>query len=303
MYEILTRAGCFIAIILMGYLLRRVGFFTKEDFHVLSKIVIKITLTAAIITSFAGRQLEYAMLILTLMGFCFGVVLMITAYLINRRRGKDEQAFAVLNTAGCNIGNFVLPFAQNFLGPVGVMAVSLFDVGNSFICLGGTFGVASMVKEGNKKFTFKPILRALSKSVPLITYIIMTLLAALHINLPKPVVEFASIISSANAFMAMLMIGVGFQLSSDQAQMGAVLRILLPRYGIGLALAVVSYLLLPFPLEYRQALAILFLSPIASAAPAFTAEMKGDYGLSSAVNSFSILISIVLIVLSLMIIL
>ena len=303
MYEILTRAGCFIAIILMGYLLRRVGFFTKEDFHILSKIVIKITLTAAIITSFAGRQLEYAMLILTLMGFCFGVVLMITAYLINRRRGKDEQAFAVLNTAGCNIGNFVLPFAQNFLGPVGVMAVSLFDVGNSFICLGGAFGVASMVKEGNKKFTFKPILRALSKSVPLITYIIMTLLAALHINLPKPVVEFASIISSANAFMAMLMIGVGFQLSSDQAQMGAVLRILLPRYGIGLALAVVSYLLLPFPLEYRQALAILFLSPIASAAPAFTAEMKGDYGLSSAVNSFSILISIVLIVLSLMIIL
>ncbi len=303
MYEILTRAGCFIAIILMGYLLRRVGFFTKEDFHVLSKIVIKITLTAAIITSFAGRQLEYAMLILTLMGFCFGVVLMITAYLINRRRGKDEQAFAVLNTAGCNIGNFVLPFAQNFLGPVGVMAVSLFDVGNSFICLGGAFGVASMVKEGNKKFTFKPILRALSKSVPLITYIIMTLLAALHINLPKPVVEFASIISSANAFMAMLMIGVGFQLSSDKAQMGAVLRILLPRYGIGLALAVVSYLLLPFPLEYRQALAILFLSPIASAAPAFTAEMKGDYGLSSAVNSFSILISIVLIVLSLMIIL
>ncbi len=303
MYEILTRAGCFIAIILMGYLLRRVGFFTKEDFHVLSKIVIKITLTAAIITSFAGRQLEYAMLILTLMGFCFGVVLMITAYLINRRRGKDEQAFAVLNTAGCNIGNFVLPFAQNFLGPVGVMAVSLFDVGNSFICLGGAFGVASMVKEGNKKFTFKPILRALSKSVPLITYIIMTLLAALHINLPKPVVEFASIISSANAFMAMLMIGVGFQLSSDQAQMGAILRILLPRYGIGLALAVVSYLLLPFPLEYRQALAILFLSPIASAAPAFTAEMKGDYGLSSAANSFSILISIVLIVLSLMIIL
>lgn len=303
MYEILTRAGCFIAIILMGYLLRRIGFFKKEDFHVLSKIVIKITLTAAIITSFAGRQLEYAMLILTLMGFCFGMVLMMTAYLINRGRGKDEQAFAVLNTAGCNIGNFVLPFAQNFLGPVGVMAVSLFDVGNSFICLGGAFGIASMVKEGNKKFTFKPILKALSKSVPLITYIVMTLLAALHISLPKPVVELASIISNANAFMAMLMIGVGFQLSSDRTQMGAVLRILLPRYGIGLALAMVSYLLLPFPLEYRQALAILFLSPIASAAPAFTAEMKGDYGLSSAVNSFSILISIVLIVLSLMIIL
>ena len=44
------------------------------------------------------------------------------------------------------------------------------------------------------------------------------------------------------------------------------------------------------------------MSPIASAAPAFTAQLKGDYELASAVNSFSILISIVFIVIALMII-
>ena len=46
MVEILTHAGCFIGIILLGWALRRVGFFKESDFHVLSKIVIKITLTA-----------------------------------------------------------------------------------------------------------------------------------------------------------------------------------------------------------------------------------------------------------------
>ena len=57
MVEILTHAGCFIGIILLGWALRRVGFFKESDFHVLSKIVIKITLTAAIVTNFSGREM------------------------------------------------------------------------------------------------------------------------------------------------------------------------------------------------------------------------------------------------------
>lgn len=303
MADILTRAGCFIAIILMGYTLRRIGFFKKEDFHLLSKIVVRITLTAAIVTNFAGRELEYSMLTLAVIGFLFGPLNMGVAWLLNRKRGREAQAFGVLNCAGCNIGNFALPFAQSFLGPVGVMAVSLFDVGNSFICLGGAYGVASMVKEVGGGFSIRPILKAMSKSVALMTYILMTILSALRISLPGPIIEFAGIVGNANAFMAMLMIGVGFELSADPAQLGAVARTLLPRYALGISLAVVSFLFFPFPLEYRQALAIVFLAPIASAAPAFTADLGGDYGLASAVNSIAILASICLIVGALLVVL
>lgn len=303
MADILTRAGCFIAIILMGYTLRRIGFFKKEDFHLLSKIVVRITLTAAIVTNFAGRELEYSMLTLAVIGFLFGPLNMGVAWLLNRKRGREAQAFGVLNCAGCNIGNFALPFAQSFLGPVGVMAVSLFDVGNSFICLGGAYGVASMVKEAGGGFSIRPILKAMSKSVALMTYILMTILSALRISLPGPIIEFAGIVGNANAFMAMLMIGVGFELSADPAQLGAVARTLLPRYALGITLAVVSFLFFPFPLEYRQALAIVFLAPIASAAPAFTADLGGDYGLASAVNSIAILTSICLIVGALLVVL
>ena len=46
MAAVLSRAACFIAIIFLGYGLRRIGFFKREDFHVLSKIVLKITLPA-----------------------------------------------------------------------------------------------------------------------------------------------------------------------------------------------------------------------------------------------------------------
>ena len=61
-------------------------------------------------------------------------------------------------------------------------------------------------------------------------------------------------------------------------------------------LALCYFFLLPFELEVRQALVILAFSPIGSAVPVFTAELKGDVGLSSAANSIAIVISIVIIV-------
>ncbi len=48
------KAGSFIAIIILGYVLRRRGFFKEEDFYVLSRIVLKITLPAAHRDKFYG---------------------------------------------------------------------------------------------------------------------------------------------------------------------------------------------------------------------------------------------------------
>ena len=293
MTDILIRAACFVAIIVLGAVLRRSGFFKKEDFHLLSKIVIRITLPAAIVTNFAGRELDYSLLMLILVGFLCGVVHMSTAYFVNRRRGRTAQAFAVLNGSGVNIGNFVLPFAQGFLGPAGVMAVSLFDVGNAFICLGGAYSAAGMILEKEKRFSLRPVLVSLGKSVPLLTYVIACILSILHIQLPGPVVSFAGIIGNANAFLAMLMLGVGFQ--ADFSRVPEVVRILLPRFLTGIAMAVLCWFLLPVPAIYRPAITIPFLGPIATAAPAFTAQLKGDYELASAINSASILVSIILI--------
>ena len=41
---VLTKAAAFILIIVMGYVLKRKGFFHPDDFYLISKIVIRITL-------------------------------------------------------------------------------------------------------------------------------------------------------------------------------------------------------------------------------------------------------------------
>lgn len=296
MLELLTRAGAFIAIIVLGYLLRKVGLFREDDFRVLSNIVIKITLPAAIITSFAQNQIQTEMLMLSLLGFGGGALYMLLAFLANLRRGKEQRAFEVLNLPGYNIGAFALPFCQSFLGPLGVVATCLFDTGNAFICLGGSFSIATMIKDGSG-FSVKRLLKALSRSVPFLCYLFVVPLNLLRIQLPNLVLEFAGIISNANAFMAMLAIGVGFKLTGDRSQLGSIVRILGIRYGIAAMLALVYYFVLPFPLEVRQALVILVFSPIGSAVPPFTRELGGDVGLSSAVNSIAIVCSIMIMLL------
>ena len=295
MQDILIRAGSFVAIIVLGYVLRRIHFFKEGDFHILSKIVIKITLPAAIVTSFVGKEIDPSMFTLGLIGLGGGLAYMAIAYLLNRRSGKEQQAFEILNTSGYNIGNFTMPFVQSFLGPVGVIATSLFDTGNAFICLGGSYSVAAIVKE-NSGFSVKRIVKALVKSVAFDCYIIMSIMSIAKIPVPSVVASFAEIIANGNAFMAMLMIGVGFKLSGDKKQVKDIIRILSVRYSVAALLALGCFFLLPFGLEVRQALVILVFSPIASAAPAFTEELKGDVGLSSAVNSISIVCSIVFIV-------
>ena len=292
MLDILLRAGSFIAIIVMGYLLKRIGFFKQEDFTVLSKIVIRITLPCAIVTSFAGKTIDPALLSLTFIAIGCGITYISVAFLINRNHSREQQSFEMLNLPGYNIGTFVIPFAQSFLGSLGVIAFSLFDTGNAVICLGGAYSVAAMVKDGNG-FSLKRVVSALVRSVPFMTYMIMLLVNLFRLRVPGFVLSVAGIGTNANAFMAMLMIGVGFKLElSDKRQIGTIVKLLSIRYGLATVFSLIFYFLLPFALEVRQALVILAFSPIGSAVPGFTEQLKGDVGLSSALNSFAMVISI-----------
>lgn len=295
MLDVLMRAGSFIAVILLGYFLKKIGFFKQEDFTILSRITIRITLPATIISSFAGRQIDMALLSLALLSIGCGLLYVAIGFLINRKHGREQQAFEMLNLPGYNIGTFVIPFAQSFLGPMGVVATSLFDTGNSVICLGGAYSMAVMVKDGTG-FSVKRILKSLAHSVPFVCYVLVLVMNLLKISMPGFVMSCAGIIGNANAFMAMLMIGVGFKLEGNKAQIRTIVKLLSIRYGMAIILAWIFYFLLPFALEIRQALVILAFSPIGSAVPAFTGEMRGDVGLSSALNSLSILISIAIIV-------
>ena len=299
MEDLLIRAGCFVAIIILGFVLRRVGFFKENAFEVLSKVVVKITLPAAVVKNLSTCSVDAALLSISALAVLSGVLYMAVAYLTHLKKNRNQKAFAVLNLPGFNIGVFALPFVSSFLGASGVLAASLFDLGNSIICLGGSYGIASCIKAG-KGFSLKRIGKALLTSVPFLTYVVMLIVMSFKLTLPGPVLQLADIISSGNAFCAMLMIGVGFKLEANRHQLGQVAKMIGLRFGIGLALAAVFYFLLPFDADARLALALLAVSPVGSAVPGFTRELGEDTGLSCTIGSVSIICSIVLMVSMLM---
>ena len=113
MEAILMKAASFIAVIILGYGLRKAGFFKEEDFYVLSKIVLKITLPASIIANFSQTEIQPAMLLLCLVGFAGGVLYMSLGWILGGK-DRDEKAFHIMNMSGYNIGNFTMPFTACF---------------------------------------------------------------------------------------------------------------------------------------------------------------------------------------------
>ena len=295
MLDIVMRAASFIAIIVLGYTLKRIGMFKKEDFTVLSKVAVRITLPCAIIVSFSGKVIDPALLSLPLIAIACGAIYVTAGYLMGRRQPREQQAFNMVNLAGYNIGSFTIPFAQSFLGPMAVIAISIFDVGNALVCLGGAFSLACMVKDGSR-FSVMRIARAMMRSAPFVVYVIMLIMSLLHLKTPEFILSVAEIGSSANAFAAMLMIGVGFKLEAKREQLRTIARIVSVRYAAAIVFALICYYVLPFELYVRQTLVILMFAPIGAAVPGFVGEMDGDVGLSSAINSICMCISIAVIV-------
>lgn len=303
MAAVLTKAIAFVMIIMTGYGLKRLKVFEAKDFKVLSTIVIKITLPAAIVSNFSSMEMDNALLIMCLVGFLANVILVSLGYLTHLKQNRAEKAFGMLNVSGYNIGNFTLPFIQSFLGATGFAVTSLFDAGNALMCTGASYSAASAVAGAGGKVSVKSILKSLFSSVPFDMYIIMTILAVLRLRLPEVLISYAATIGNANAFIALFMIGIGFELHLEKKQLTEIVKLLVLRYGTALVFSLIAYWLLPFSLEVRQTLAIVAFGPVSSVAPAFTGKLGGDVALASAVNSLSIIISIISLTVALIVVL
>lgn len=303
MAVVITKAVAFVGVILMGYLLKRKGFFQIKDFQLISRIVIYVTLPAAIVSNFSKIRMDYSLLFICIFGIACNLVTITAGYLMNASRDGEKKAFSMLNMSGYNVGNFTMPFVQNFLNPVGFAATSLFDAGNSVMCTGLTYSLADMVINKGRKASVQSVIKKLFSSAPFDTYVTMTVLSICNIKLPSVIVSFADTAGNANAFLALLMLGIGFEIRMEKEKLNQIVSVLAVRYSIAIAMALIFYYFLPFEVEVRRALAVVSLGPVSSVAPAFTSALHGDVETASAINSLSIIISTVAITIALIILL
>lgn len=298
MLVVLSKAIAFVLIILIGYICKRRGVFAPTDYQLVSKIVLNITLPCAVISSFAHFQLDLSLLAAVALGLSGNCVMIFIALLLTRRETLAAKIFYIFSLAGYNIGCFTLPFAQAFLTPFAVVALCMFDVGNSIMCTGMTYALtASCIgyADGHKdKFSMKSIAEKLLHSAPFVVYISMLLLALAGVQFPKSVYTFTDIVGAANPFLSMLMIGMMFEIKLDKQAMGYVKELFSVRYLISLACAGAFIYFAPFKQEVNYVIALAFMAPCTIIGPIFVEKLGGNVQLASLFNSMTIITSVIL---------
>ena len=295
MADALLTATSLVLVIVLGFVIAHIIKVPRGFTDMLSKIVFNITIPCAIFHAFALAQFDLWLLILAGLGLATTFIPWLIGTVIVRNEEYTRRVFMMMNISGFNIGSFVLPFAQMVFPAGSVLYVCLFDAGNALMMSGGVYAFSSAIlnKGATHSERVKLALKRLFSSVPFDLYIIFIILAILHLQVPSFLVTLVEPVSNANAFLAMLMLGMMVNFSIDKTKMGQLVRLLGLRFGLS-ALMSVAIFFMPLPLDMSIRIIIIAIlwSPIGALGPVFTMWAKGDVGLAGFANVISVIVGV-----------
>ncbi|MDO4286098.1 MAG: hypothetical protein Q4C40_00065 [Eubacteriales bacterium] len=294
MTAVLFKALGFILMIALGYCMKARHILQQEDSQVLMKIIINITMPAALISGFRTFSIDFSLLFALGIGFGMNLLLLAAGWLYSIRKDGETRALYLLNTPSYNIGNFVLPFVQGFLPSSAILCLCMYDAGNNPYGAGITYSAASSVSGGDGKLSVRNILRTLFHSPPFLAYFIMLMLYLPGIRLPDAFFELCTLFGQGNAFLAMFTLGLIFEWHLTRQDIREVAQILGLRYGLCLLAAAVVFLLTPFDPVTRQTLCLCLIGPITTLAIPFGLSCGCRQSMIAALSSMSMVISFVL---------
>lgn len=300
MVDILLKSCSFVFIIILGYVLKKAGLFKERDYKIVVNTVIYITLPAAVVTSFAAYELDFSLLLAVFIGLALNVAIFFVSLAICRKKAYGERVLWQNLVPGYSIGTFAMPFAQSFFSPIAVVATCLFDAGNAIMCCGGTYAITDSMLNKSRGGKIKLIGKRLIGSAPFVSYVVMFCVCITGIKVPGVVLDFISPIAGANAFLAMFMIGMMFEVKIEKSMLKEVVSITLVRLTVALIAVSLLYLFLPFSNEIKQALIICTFAPVSTTSTVLAEKMNADPAVCACIYSLSIPVSIVCIVASLL---
>ena len=293
MSNVLTQTIVYVVLLFAGYGFKKAGIFKVEDTDFLKKVILYLTMPAMAVNGLKDLELQPSFLWCFLVGFGTSTILMLVGMAATRKKAPEEKVMYLFNLNTYNIGNFAIPFLTGLLSTDGFAALCLFDIGVAIYLYGIDYSLAEAVKGGKSRFSLKFLLKKIFTSPITDMYLLMILLAALHLRLPEPVLKLASVMGNANAFLAMLSIGILFELKLDRKNLREMVKFFVLRYGTILVIMAGVILFIPFSPDIRQAICVLLAAPVASIAPLLTQNAGGDGAKAAQINSVSILLGIV----------
>ncbi len=195
---------------------------------------------------------------------------------------------------GFNIGLFAYPLVEGIWGKEGLKYFGMFDMGNALIVFGLTYLIASFYSNEQATFNVKDVMLKMSRSIPLLTYIIVCIVSLAGLKLPAIVLDISEIISKANMPLSLLLLGIYLNFTFDKSYLQRIGKYLALRYVVGLGIGLLLFYFLPFENMFKYTILIGLILPMSVATLAYSVQFGYDEKFVGTVSNVTILISFVL---------
>ena len=282
-------------VIISGYVFKRMNLIREEDRECLSRMIFNITLPALIITTFNTIVIDFSLILITIIGFVYGLFMALVGVFIFKNEDRKTQGMLSMLVPSFNIGLFAYPLVEAIWGQEGIKYFGMFDVGNSLVLFGVSYIVAGYFSSESSDLNFSSISRKLIKSVPLLSYSIVFSLAVLDWHFPRIVLDFTKILSRANMPLSLLLLGVSLSFSLNAHHVKNIAKVLTVRYLLGLVIGTTFFFMMPFEKMFKYTMLIGFLLPIPTAVIQYAIEFDYDQNFVGTIANITILLSFFLV--------
>lgn len=280
-----------LTIIVLGFIAKKSGLVSERDGNGIAKIIFNFTLPAVVINVFSSITIDFSHILLVVISIVYGLAMTALALFVFRNKKRKERGMLSMLVPSFNIGLFAYPLVEMIWGNNGLKYFGMFDMGNAFIVFGTNYILASSYSKSKSEFNVKHVVGLMLRSIPFLSYIITLLLIIMHLSLPAFFLQITNTISKANMPLSLLLLGIYLSFDFDGASLKKMIQVIVLRYGIGLCVGILLYIVLPFGPMFRITLLLGFCLPISLAVIPYSVEFGYDTRFVGTVNNVSILLS------------
>ena len=209
MIEIILKIIPIILVFILGYVVKSIKIFKKEDGDLFLKVVFYIAVPALILLSITKIKLTLEFIYLPLIAILTIIATFILSFLIGKLLKLEQITFGVflIGSIIMNTG-FTFPFILAVYGKEGLAMISLFDFGNALLVY--TFVYYLACKYGSNSQDSKTMIKKLTMSPPIWALIIAIILNLTGLQLPNIASNFFHVIGDITIPLIMLSLGIYF---------------------------------------------------------------------------------------------
>ena len=297
MEQLIVKSCGYIFLIILGYMLKRMGIFDADTKSILGKLLLYITLPFAFIANFRSFQKDELLVCYFLIGFVTNIISIWCGRILCGHRECRDRAMYLIECSGYNIGAFATPIIGSMLPGQATVVSSMFDIGNSIMCIGGIYPLSRReIKEdkGNIREQIMFIVKNLFSSIPFDTYLVMLFISLAGIRLPSVVSDVAGDFGAPSIIITMIMIGISFEINVSKEDVSDIVKILALRYVLAV-LFIIGIRMLPMLDEVqKQTLSICVFAPVTSISTTYCNMCGCKAQVYGAVSSISVIISMII---------